>query len=199
MSKTPNPDDRVAEGDRPGKSWFQVWWPALLLLGSVAFLGLSGIVSTRHPPRIPRTPGVIKGLAQSLGRYESEYDKLPDSPALDFETEGPEVAQLITVLLGKEETGPSMQNPRQIPFLNIRISKHKNYGGLVYSDENKVLGIYDAWGNPLRVTLRPPGKTATTLIYCGERIASYEPAVVFSRGPDQKWGTEDDLTSWTQP
>lgn len=77
----------------------------------------------------------------------------------------------------------------------MRTSKDKRQGGLVISPDNKVVGAYDDWGNPMRVIQCPPGKTATTLSYQGKQVASYKPAVVLSRGADGKWDTEDDLMS----
>ena len=76
-----------------------------------------------------------------------------------------------------------------------RITKNTKQGGLVISPGNKVLGAYDAWGNPLRVILRPPGKTVNIISYRGERVANAQSAVVISRAADGKWDTEDDLIS----
>lgn len=142
-----------------------------------------------------RTLNDLNGLANSIAKYSDEYGRLPTAPSLDFETEGPGAADLVTVLLGKEESGPSMENPRQIAFLTMRISKHKKQGGLVMSADNKAVGIYDSWGNPLRFILRPPDKTVHLIPYRGQQIANTQPAVVLSRGADQKWGTKDDLIS----
>jgi hypothetical protein len=166
----------------------------------VAFVVLyvAMVVFPPRPPHvcgIPRTPADLDRLAESIEHYAEEYGKLPNVPSLDFETEGPQAVELITVLLGKEEARHEMQNPRQIVFLTMRTSKNKKHGGLVITPDNKVVGAYDSWGNPLRVILRPPGKTVNIISYRGERIANNEPAVVLSRGEDGKWDTEDDLMS----
>jgi hypothetical protein len=117
---------------------------------------------------------------------------------LDFETEGREAVRFITILQGKEDGGPDMQNPRQIAFLAARNTKNRKQGGLLYSSANEVVGMYDAWGNPLRVILRPPGQSTTTVSYLGKQVTTSKPVVVLSKGPDQKWGTEDDLISETE-
>lgn len=56
----------------------------------------------------PRTTGDLDRLAESFERYEEEYGKLPNAPSMDFETEGPQAVELITVLLGKEDTDATM-------------------------------------------------------------------------------------------
>ncbi|MEK7953058.1 hypothetical protein [Luteolibacter soli] len=163
----------------------------------VCVIAVSAIVFVASRiPRIDPTLTDLPVLAQAIERFESEYGRLPKASALDFEMEGPEAVKLITVLLGKEQGAQSdMQNPRQIVFLTGRNTKHKEQGGIVYSSGNKAEGIYDAWGNPVRVILRPPGKTAITLSFRGKQVDFDRSAIALSRGPDQKWGTEDDLMS----
>jgi len=163
-----------------------------------AIVILPSLLPRANPPAIT-TLIDLQALARAVEGFESEYEKLPNVSLLDFETEGPEAAKLITVLLGKEEGGQSnMQNPRQIAFLVGRMTKHRKQGGIVSSSTYEVGGIYDSWSNPLRVALRPPGQSTITVSYLGKQVTTSKPAVVLSRGPDQKWGTEDDLISETE-
>jgi hypothetical protein len=166
-----------------------------LALGILVMMVLSILASPRPNHGASRTLNDVNDLARSLKYYEEEYGKLPSVPSMDFETEGPQAVELITLLLGKENPDHEMQNPRQIAFLTMRVIKNRKQGGLVISPKNEIVGVFDVWGNPLRVILRPPGKTATTISYRGKEVASSEPAVVLSRGADGKWGTEDDLMS----
>jgi hypothetical protein len=139
----------------------------------------------------------IHALARAIEGFENEYEKLPDISLSDFEMQGPEAVNLITILLGKEEGGLSnMQNPRQIAFLAGRMTKHRKQGGIIFRSAYEVDGIYDSWGNPLRLVLREPGQTKTTFSLGGKIVTVDKPAAVLSRGPDMKWGTEDDLKSW---
>jgi len=179
-------------GLRPGHTVFggAVIVTTLFGLGIVVLK----LIQPLHGCGIQRTPDDLNRFAESIAHYHDEYGKLPKAPSSDFETEGPEAAELITVLRGEEEI-QQMQNPRQIAFLTMRISKHKKQGGLVLSSDNKAVGIYDAWGNPLRVILRPPDKTVHLISYRGKQVTNSQPAVVLSRGADQKWGTKDDLIS----
>ena len=155
------------------------------------------LIQPLHGCGIQRTPDDLNRFAESIAHYHDEYGKLPKASSSDFETEGPEAAEFITVLLGKEDSDGNMQNPRQIYFLAMRISKHPQQGGLVMTSDNRVAGAYDAWGNPLRVILRPPDKTVHLISYRGKQVTNSQPAVVLSRGADQKWGTKDDLISNT--
>ncbi|WP_264500181.1 hypothetical protein [Luteolibacter flavescens] len=143
-----------------------------------------------------RTTQLLTSVAQALESFENQYERLPRTDALDFEIEGPEGSKLATVLLGKEESGIEMQNPNQIAFLTVQITRTKaKGGGVLYSSENKVEGVYDNWGRPLRVILRPTGKSEITLPHGHPPQQFSLPFVVLSRGKDGLWGTEDDLIS----
>ena len=167
------------------------------VIGVSALVALSSLVPRANPPAV-QTLTCIQALAGAVQGFEDVYEKLPNVPLLDFEMEGPEAVKLITVLLGKEEGGQSnMQNPRQISFLTGRMTKHRKQGGIVSFSSYEVGGIYDSWGNPLRVIFRPPGQSTITVSHLGKQVTTSKPAIVLSRGPDQKWGTEDDLISKT--
>lgn len=137
----------------------------------------------------------MSALARSVESFGNEYGKLPTVPALDFETDTPHAVQLITILMGREDSAADMQNPRQIPFLNVLHQETQNRLGIYFSRENKVAGIYDAWGNPLRVILRDPGQPAIRVTHRGKEVTVSKPVLLLSRGSDGKWGTKDDLIS----
>ncbi|RYD66461.1 MAG: hypothetical protein EOP83_04970 [Verrucomicrobiaceae bacterium] len=130
-----------------------------------AAIGICGITAlsilTRHPRNGRSIVGTFTDLqvvAHAIERFEIEYARLPNTPGLDFETEGPQAVKFINVLLGKEHTGPDMENPRQIAFLTVRITKNRNRGGLVYSSSNEVEGMYDAWGQSAAGDAAPAGQ-----------------------------------------
>jgi hypothetical protein len=166
-----------------------------VLIGTVIMVVLSASGRPGPGHGATRTLNDINALAQAIEGFETEYGRLPNTPSMDFELEGPPAAELVTVLLGKEDTASNMQNPRQLAFLSMRISRNKRRGGLVLSPDNKAEGIYDAWGNPLRVILRPPGQSTLTVSHAGKQVTTSKPAVVISRGADGKWLTKDDLVS----
>ena len=166
-------------------------------IAASAIVFLSSRIPRANPPEL-QTLTCLQALAQSIEGFENEYKKLPDVSLLDFETEGREAVKLITILLGREQgTQIDKQNPRQIAFLATRLTKNRRRGGLVYSSTNEIEGIYDAWGEPLRIILRPPGQSTLTVPHLGKQVTTSKPAVVLSRGPDQKWETEDDIISRT--
>jgi len=162
-----------------------------------ALVVLSSLVPRANPPAV-QTLTCIQALAGAVQGFEDVYEKLPNVSMLDFETEGLEAVKLITVLLGKEEEGQgNIQNPRQIAFLTGRMTKHRKQGGIIFRSDYEADGIYDSWGNPLRIILRSPGQSTLVVPHLGKQVTTSKPAVVLSRGPDQKWGTEDDIISRT--
>ena len=176
-----------------------------ILLGLAVVLLLSIFDRPHIRQDVVSTLDDANRLAQAIEHLETEYEKHPDTPSLDFETEGPDAVKLITVLLGNEDSAPDMQNPRQLMFLTIRISKNKRRSGLVLSPDEKPKGIYDAWGHPLRVILRPPDQSTLRVAHAGKQVTTSTPAVVLSRGPDALVlsrgrdgieGTSDDIQSW---
>jgi hypothetical protein len=164
-----------------------------ILIGFLVMVVLSFLTGPRPNPA--RLLNDLNALSQAIEAFENEYEKHPNTPSLDFETEGPQAAELVTVLLGKEDPASNMQNPRQLVFLTIRVSKNRKQGGLVFSTENKAEGIYDVWGNPLRVILRPPGQSTMTIPHARKQVTTSKSAVVLSKGKDGEWGTKDDLMS----
>jgi len=140
-------------------------------------------------------------LKQALDHYYAEYAKPPDLGTQDMEihTEGRVGITLLRILLGREDTGTEMQNPRQIAFLNSKVSKNKNRGGLVYTNRGSwpdPEGFYDSWGNSFRVFLRKPDASRLSFPYGGQTLSLDQPFAVFSCGPDKVPGTKDDLKSW---
>jgi hypothetical protein len=137
-------------------------------------------------------------LATALDRYYSEYNKLPDigSQGDEMVAEGQSGAELLMILLGKEDSGSDMQNPRQIPFLNAQISKNKRKGGLVFSTGNQVEGLYDAWGRPLNIKFDDDYDDEIQDPISQGNIVRQKKAIVYSLGADGKFGDADEVKSW---
>jgi prepilin-type N-terminal cleavage/methylation domain-containing protein len=139
-------------------------------------------------------------LKQAIQAFNSEYSRLPDFGAQSEEaqTDGESGAELLTILLGKEEVSDSMQNKKQIAFFSAKVNKNKNKGGLVYSNQGSGArpdGLYDAWGNPFYVKLDTE--------YDGELEDPFkqgnvvrENVIVYSYGADKKVGGGDDIQTW---
>jgi prepilin-type N-terminal cleavage/methylation domain-containing protein len=167
----------------------------IIVLAAMSFGAIS--IATKRKNSVT-TLATVTALSQALDRYYSEYNKLPSvgSSGDEMTAEGQSGAELLTILLGKEESGSDMQNPRQIPFLNAQISKNKNKGGLVFSTGNQVEGIYDAWGRALHIKfdddyddeIQDPVKQGD--------IVRQKKAIVWSWGADNKFGDNDEVKSW---
>jgi prepilin-type N-terminal cleavage/methylation domain-containing protein len=147
-----------------------------------------------------QTANDARALKQAIQSFNSEYSRLPDFGAQgeEAQTDGEAGAELLTILLGKEEVTDSMQNKKQIAFFNAKVNKNKNKGGLVYSSQGSGArpdGLYDAWGNPFYLKLDTE--------YDGELEDPFkqgnvvqDSVIVYSYGGDGKVGGGDDIQTW---
>ena len=167
----------------------------------VAYLGGPGIgIGEVLRQKKSQTEKDLTALHHALNYFYGEYARLPSigSEGETVLTEGPEGVKLLLIMIGKEEEGPGLQNPRQIAFLNVRRSRNKNKGGLFYNNggTGALEGFYDAWGNPFHVYLRKLGSSSLSFSHLSQTVSLDQPAAVFSCGPDKIPGTKDDLKSW---
>jgi prepilin-type N-terminal cleavage/methylation domain-containing protein len=147
-----------------------------------------------------QTSNDARALKQAIQAFNSEYSRLPDFGAQgdEAQTDGEAGAELLTILLGKEEVSDSMQNKKQIAFGNFKINKTKAKGGLVYSNGGSGArpdGLYDAWGKPFYLKLDTE--------YDGELEDPFKQGnivrdtiIVYSYGADGKVGGGDDIQTW---
>ncbi|MCW1922555.1 type II secretion system GspH family protein [Luteolibacter arcticus] len=166
----------------------------IIVLAAMSFGAIS--IATKKKNAVTTLTDVT-ALASALDRYYDEYNKLPNVGSQDeMVAEGQSGAELLTILLGKEESSGEMQNPRQIVFLTSRNTKNKKQGGLVYSNGNQVEGLYDAWGRPLNIKfdedfdgeIQNPIKQGD--IVRGKKV------IIWSFGADGKFGDNDEVKSW---
>lgn len=154
-----------------------------------------------------QTTNDATALQQALNNYYSEYSKLPDvgMSGDEMQTDGQTGIELLKVLLGKEDSGTEMQNPRQIAFLNSKVSKNKNKGGLVYSNGGSGAnpeGFYDAWGNPFFIKVDDDFDQEIPDPLEQGNIVRNKSFIVYSYGPDKakgakgKTGVGDDVKTW---
>jgi hypothetical protein len=179
-------------------------WPAIL--GIFVLLAIMAIMvgpfeawEVMERAKKLQTANGARALKQAVEAIESEYLVPPKVGKLDFPVDSPEGRQILTILLGNEDVGDSMQNKKQIPFLNTKVNKNRNKGGLVYANGGVSRipdGLYDAWGNPFRVILRPPGSSRLTFLHAGKTVTLDDTVAVISNGPDGKEGGGDDITTW---
>jgi len=140
-------------------------------------------------------------LQKAIESYYSDYSKLPDfgGSGDEFLAEGESGAELLTILLGKEEVGSSMQNPRQIAYMNAAGAKNKAKGGLVYTNNGtggRPEGFYDAYGKAFYFKLDTEYDQELEDPFKQGNVVRGKVVIVYSYGPDGKPGTEDDVKTW---
>lgn len=141
-----------------------------------------------------------KALEIAIDGFFQEYSRFPNvtSNSDEIQTVGEAGVQLLRILLGKEETGTAMQNPRQIPFLNVKEGKG-NKGGIIYGrggGADSIQGLFDPWGRPYIILfdddfddeIRDPLKSG--------QIIRNRKVVVYTLGNDGKANTNDDVKTW---
>jgi prepilin-type N-terminal cleavage/methylation domain-containing protein len=166
----------------------------IIVLAAMSFGAISVAMKRKNSVT---TLNDVQALAQALDKYYSEYNKMPSLGSSEQMTaDGESGAKLLTILLGKEDSNGDMQNPRQIAFLTARISKNKKQGGLVYSNGNQVQGMYDAWGRPLNIKFDDDYDDEISSPLNQGDIIRQKRAIVWSFGPDGKFGDNDEVKSW---
>ncbi|MCW1887593.1 type II secretion system GspH family protein [Luteolibacter flavescens] len=167
----------------------------IIVLAAMSF-GVIGTVTKRQ--KTVETQATITALSQAMDAFYSDYNRMPSvgSSGDEMTTEGQAGADLITILLGKEESSSEMQNPKQISYLNTKVGKTKAKGGLIYSNGNKVQGLYDAWGEPLRIKFDDDFDDEISDPVTQGKIVRQKRFVVWSWGPDKKFGDNDEVKSW---
>jgi hypothetical protein len=168
------------------------------LAAGAFFLGksLSFVWNKEH--KLQTSSDVI-GLQTAINNFYSEYGSLPKLGVASGTTDGAIGETLLIILLGKEASGPTMQNPKQITFLNAKVNKDRAKGGLVYSNAGSGAtpeGLCDAWGNPFYVKFDDNhDQEITDPLEVGNIIRNKQ-VVVYSYGQDQKPGGGDDIKTW---
>lgn len=166
----------------------------------LAAMSLGGIQIAQKKAKTLQTQSDATALYQAIEQYYQEYSKLPgvEANSDEIETVGEAGIELLTILLGKEDDTGKMQNPRKIPFLNVKESKNSKKGGLVYSNGGsggQIEGLYDAWGKPFRVKLDTEYEGEINDPIIQGNVVRNKNAIVYSYGPDGKLGT-DDVKTW---
>lgn len=166
----------------------------------LAAMSLGGIQIAQRKAKTLQSQADATALQQAIDQYYQEYSKLPGiaSNSNEIQTVGESGVELLTILLGREDDTGTMQNPRKIPFLNVKESRNANKGGLVYSNGGaggQIQGLYDAWGRPFNIRLdnEYEGEIADPLIQ--GNVVRNKSAIVYSFGQDGRLGT-DDVKTW---
>lgn len=146
-------------------------------------------------------------LIQAIEGFHDTYKTLPSVSPKGGEmlAEGKDAVELFSVLLGKEEVTPTMENKKQIRFLNIEETKRKEKGGLYYNHDNPEraihvgtpAGLYDASGHPFHVRFASGAEPweIPDPFKPGDVVRG-KIAIVYSYGKNGKAGDRDDVKTW---
>jgi hypothetical protein len=161
----------------------------------------AGINIAVNKQKAVQTKTNATALLQAVEGFYSTYSRLPDFGAQGEESkiEGQSGAELLTILLGKEELNNSTQNKKQIRFLSVEETKMKNKGGLLYTNGGSGAtpeGLYDAWGKPFYIKFDTEYDQEIQDPLKQNNVIRNKIAIVYSYGQDGKPGTQDDVKTW---
>jgi prepilin-type N-terminal cleavage/methylation domain-containing protein len=169
------------------------------IIAVLAALAFGATNAAMNKAKKVKAQAMETGIQQAIERYYSDYSKLPSvvSGSSSVDTTSQTGVKLITILLGKEESGSTMENPRQVNYLNIQEGKTKKDGGLVYSKSSgKPEGIYDPWGNAFQILFDDDYNDEISDPLKSGNIIRGKICAVYTLGPDKKPGTQDDVKTW---
>jgi len=130
---------------------------AIIAVLAAASFGMVNLAMKKARQTVARQ--VDASLEQAINNFYTEYGRLPSTsatpPASDstppIDTTTADGIKLLTILLGKE-TGTTMENPKQMKFLDVQEAKAKK-GGIEYDAGGVPTGLYDPWGNGYRIVI----------------------------------------------
>lgn len=162
----------------------------------LAAMGFAAIMKVNHKKDMLVTQASVSDLNMALNAYFDTYNRMPSVGGSDEMTaDGNAGTELLTILLGKEEPGADMQNPKQVAFLTTKIGKSRNQGGLIYSG-NQVEGLFDAWGRPLHIKFDQDLDGEIPDPITQGSVVRQRKAIIWSFGADGKFGDADEVKSW---
>lgn len=175
----------------------------IAILASLAFPAVQGALDSGKKAQARND---LQQLVMAIKAYQLEYGKLPvkSGNSGDFDYGDANINTLMDVLRGIGSSGDGAElNPRNIPFIEPRVSKN-NKAGL--GDGGK---FYDPWGSVYKVRLDNNYDNQIKNFYTGNS-AGWDTlnlsVIAVSAGPDKTFGIDknknsdtnakDDLVSW---
>jgi prepilin-type N-terminal cleavage/methylation domain-containing protein len=166
----------------------------------LAAMGVNVAASAITRAKKLRSTNDATQLLHGIENFDRDYGRFPDFGATgeEAQTDGEAGAELLTILLGKEEVSDSMQNKKQTAFVEFKESQSRNHGGLVYSSgaaDARPEGLYDAWGNPFHIKIDTENDGALEDPFTRGKVIRAS-VIVYSYGADKKAGGNDDVKTW---
>jgi hypothetical protein len=166
----------------------------VVVLGLLAMVGI--FLNAGRPHRNSNSVWAAIALESAINNFHTEYGVLPVVGS-HIQTDGPDGVRFLNILLGLEGDSAQKQNPRSIKFLSVREAKGRR-NGLQYDETgNRVVGLYDVWGNPFIVEINVKNEDKLRFKLGGRLVElPGHLAAAFSPGKDGIPGTPDDVTTW---
>lgn len=169
---------------RPGPAGVVGGFVSLIVSASV--IGLAFAATHQATQRLLAMKAMlgVTNLSRAVEHYYLDYNKMPDTRLPELETSGSAWADFAKILAGREEQGDGMGNPRQIAYWSP------------YGSMDEMVKYLDPWGQPYVITLDDDYDDEIELVRGSRHDVVRSPVAIYSKGPDRKPGTEDDITSW---
>ncbi|MFT5469532.1 MAG: hypothetical protein ACI8UO_004653 [Verrucomicrobiales bacterium] len=168
----------------------------LVVLALLGFCYIFFPVSALHSNTdSDRTEQKLRALRTALRDYYSEYKKLPPIHQSDDDFAGELSGDLIVALFAvKDHSATARLNPRGIQFLTTK-SGLSGIRGLSKSKNGKYQFL-DPWGEPCHLFLDLNYDDKMQIPFkSGKLEIVYTTVFLISKGPDRRFGTEDDIRS----
>lgn len=175
------------------------WLIALALLFAVGSAGFLAWAETRRSARIARTYDELRTLVTACSRFYREYGVWPTEDASVGDADASVGAdgrnrRVVFRLRAVEGEGNEAHrnNPRRIDFLlPLPDDPRPTTPNLAATGD-----VLDPWGNPYRLAFDSNYDGALELRGDYSLRIPGEGVAIWSAGPDQRYGTRDDIRTW---
>jgi prepilin-type N-terminal cleavage/methylation domain-containing protein len=130
----------------------------IVIIAILSTIGFSVGLGALHKARRVTAQAAAMNVANAVEHFYSEYNLLPDpadgatedNGASPYVTDSGNGVTLLDILAGFED----VQNGRKLRFLGVKESDNGKRGGIVYNGTgDKVVGLFDPWGQPYYIVL----------------------------------------------
>jgi len=155
----------------------------------VIMLVYNGFKSAMNKAKSVQERSAVFEIENAVESFYDEYGTLPNEGTSDATFDSHKDTAMFEALLG-DHAGIS---PKSIKFLTMKEGKDMKSGVIYDPSGNRVIGVFDPWGGAYKIRLDLNYDEQIEVngeILKGRRVA------VWSDGPDQIAGTDDDIKSW---
>jgi hypothetical protein len=155
----------------------------------VISLAYAGVQNAVRRAQIVIAGSAIMQMEFGVQNFYDEYGSLPSQGTSDTTLTSDKDTEIFDALLGLKTS----LNPKSIKFVTMKEGKDMKSGVIYDSSGTRVIGVFDPWGGAYKVRLDLDYDEQIEVngeILKGRRVA------VWSDGPDQMAGTDDDIKSW---